>query len=71
MTASAKADHASETLYPVPAGFAATAKIDASGYAAAYRRSVEDPAGFWAEAGAAIRGARRVRLSGGVRGDLF
>ena len=51
MTASAKADHASEALYPVPAGFAATAKIDAGGYAAAYRRSVEDPVGFWAEAG--------------------
>ncbi|WP_133637106.1 acetate--CoA ligase, partial [Zavarzinia compransoris] len=41
----------SQDIYPVPAGFAAGARIDASGYEAAYRRSLEDPAGFWAEAG--------------------
>jgi acetyl-CoA synthetase len=36
-------------VYPVPAAFAANAHIDAERYAAMYRRSVEDPEGFWAE----------------------
>ncbi|TDP43746.1 hypothetical protein DES42_1021, partial [Zavarzinia compransoris] len=30
----------SQDIYPVPAGFAAGARIDASGYEAAYRRSL-------------------------------
>jgi acetyl-CoA synthetase len=36
-------------VYPVPADFAANAHIDAEQYAAMYRRSVDDPEGFWAE----------------------
>jgi acetyl-CoA synthetase len=35
--------------YPVPAEFAAQANINAEQYEAMYRRSVEDPAGFWGE----------------------
>ncbi|MFA5119950.1 acetate--CoA ligase [Zavarzinia sp.] len=41
----------SQEIYPVPAGFAAKAHVDAAGYASGYRRSVEDPVGFWGEAG--------------------
>ena len=35
--------------YPVPADFAAQANVNAEQYAAMYKQSVEDPAGFWAE----------------------
>ncbi len=35
--------------YPVPASFAATAHIKVADYEAMYRRSVEDPDGFWAD----------------------
>ena len=35
--------------YPVPADFAAQANCTAEQYEQMYRRSVEDPAGFWAE----------------------
>ncbi|HEC17487.1 MAG TPA: acetate--CoA ligase [Sedimenticola sp.] len=38
-----------EKVYPVPAGFAANALINAEQYERMYRRSVEDPDGFWAE----------------------
>ncbi|PWR17902.1 acetyl-coenzyme A synthetase N-terminal domain-containing protein, partial [Zavarzinia aquatilis] len=51
MTATPLPQSHHDPVYPVPAGFAAQAKVDAAGYAAGYRRSVEDPAGFWAEAG--------------------
>ena len=36
-------------MYPVPAGFADNAHIDAESYAQMYTRSIEDPDGFWAE----------------------
>ncbi len=36
-------------LYPVPEQLAATAHIDSDRYASMYRRSVDDPEGFWAE----------------------
>ncbi len=36
-------------VYDVPAEFAAQANINAEQYAQMYRRSVQDPAGFWAE----------------------
>jgi len=36
-------------LYPVPAELAATAHIDAARYEVMYKRSVDDPDGFWAE----------------------
>jgi acetyl-CoA synthetase len=35
--------------YPVPAEFAASANINAEQYAELYKRSVEDPEGFWGE----------------------
>ncbi|MBU3076553.1 acetate--CoA ligase [Sphingomonas quercus] len=40
-------------VYPVPAEWA-HAKIDAAGYREMYRRSVEDPHGFWTEHGRRI-----------------
>ena len=39
-----------EATYPVPAEWAANAHVDDAGYQALYRRSVEDPEGFWREA---------------------
>ena len=36
-------------VFPVPEAFARTAHCDAAGYRAMYRRSLEDPDGFWAE----------------------
>ncbi|WP_276203226.1 acetyl-coenzyme A synthetase N-terminal domain-containing protein, partial [Pseudoponticoccus marisrubri] len=36
-------------VYPPSAETVARAHIDASGYDAAYARSVSDPEGFWAE----------------------
>ncbi|WP_029042089.1 acetate--CoA ligase [Cucumibacter marinus] len=38
-----------QTIFPVPAEWAANAHMDKPGYEAAYRRSIEDPDGFWAE----------------------
>ncbi|MCY4320421.1 MAG: acetate--CoA ligase [Alphaproteobacteria bacterium] len=37
------------TIYPVTAEAAAGAHVDAAAYEAMYRRSIEDPEGFWAE----------------------
>lgn len=39
-----------QTIFPVPEIWAANALVDADGYDAMYRRSVEDPDGFWREA---------------------
>ncbi|HSH28665.1 MAG TPA: acetyl-coenzyme A synthetase N-terminal domain-containing protein, partial [Thiohalobacter sp.] len=36
-------------VHPVPDDFAANALIDAADYDSMYRRSVEDPEGFWSE----------------------
>ena len=50
--------------YPVPPAFAAAAHIDEAGYQALYRRSLEDPEGFWSDAAlelAWIRPFTRVR----------
>jgi acetyl-CoA synthetase len=41
----------SEKLYPVPAEWAKRAYVDDAKYQAMYRRSVDDPEGFWAEHG--------------------
>ncbi|GAB0147553.1 acetate--CoA ligase [Marichromatium gracile] len=38
-----------QKVYPVPAETAANAHIDAATYEAMYRRSVDDPEGFWGE----------------------
>ena len=46
-------DQATE-LYPVPADFAAHARVNAERYAADYARSVSDPEGFWGEVGRRI-----------------
>jgi len=39
----------SERVFPVPAALAKTAHCDAARYREMYRRSIEDPEGFWAE----------------------
>ena len=39
----------SETVHPVPADWAATAKVDAAGYEAMRRRARDDPEAFWRE----------------------
>ncbi|MGO2132433.1 MAG: acetate--CoA ligase [Halomonas sp.] len=36
-------------IYPVPEALAKSAWIDKAGYEAQYRRSIEDPEGYWAE----------------------
>ena len=38
-----------EKVHPVPADLAASAHINAAKYEEMYRRSVDDPDGFWAE----------------------
>ncbi|MCX5494707.1 acetate--CoA ligase [Kaistia dalseonensis] len=38
-----------DTIHPVPADWSQSARVDAAAYEAMYRRSVEDPNGFWAE----------------------
>ena len=44
----------SEKVYAVPAEWASRAFIDNEKYLAMYKRSVEDPNGFWGEAGKRI-----------------
>jgi len=44
----------SEKVYAVPAEWAARAWVDEQKYQAMYKRSVEDPEGFWGEAGRRI-----------------
>ncbi|MEG3122368.1 acetate--CoA ligase [Sphingomonas sp. GB1N7] len=39
----------SDDIYPVPAEWAKTARIDAATYAADYARSLADPTGYWLE----------------------
>ncbi len=39
----------SETVYPVPENWAKNAWCDSEKYLAMYKRSIEDPEGFWAE----------------------
>jgi len=45
-------------LYPVPAEFAAGARVDAARYATDYARSVSDPEAFWGEIGRRIEWIR-------------
>ena len=40
-----------ETIYPVPEGFAAKANLTPEKYAEMYKRSLDDPEGFWMEHG--------------------
>src|SRR3546814_16561073 len=40
-----------ETIVPVPAEWSARAKVNAAQYADMYRRSLDDPDGFWTEHG--------------------
>jgi acetyl-CoA synthetase len=44
----------SEKVYTVPAEWAARAYLDNEKYLAMYKRSLEDPNGFWGEAGKRI-----------------
>ncbi|MEL6290811.1 MAG: acetyl-coenzyme A synthetase N-terminal domain-containing protein, partial [Pseudomonadota bacterium] len=44
----------SETVYPVPAEWAARAWIDQAKYQEMYERSIADPEGFWGEMGKRI-----------------
>ncbi len=44
----------SETVHPVPAEWAKRAYVDRAKYEEMYRRSVEDPEGFWGEQAARI-----------------
>ncbi|MEZ5667966.1 MAG: acetate--CoA ligase [Alphaproteobacteria bacterium] len=44
----------SDQIFPVPDGWAGRAHADESAYQQMYRRSVEDPEGFWAEHGKRI-----------------
>jgi len=39
----------SQTVYPVPEEWRTRAYVDAQGYADLYRRSIDDPEGFWRE----------------------
>ena len=41
--------HDPNEIYPVPEGRAETALINAERYTQMYRRSLEDPDGFWRE----------------------
>ncbi len=58
--------------YPVDPERARTAKIDADGYAALYKRSVDDPDGIWREQGERLDWIRApsVIRSGGFDGDV-
>jgi acetyl-CoA synthetase len=44
----------SEKIYPVPAGWAERAHIEAAGYGAMYEASIRDPEAFWGEHGQRI-----------------
>jgi acetyl-CoA synthetase len=44
----------SDTMFPVPSAVAARAHVDRATYDEMYRRSVEDPEGFWGEHGKRI-----------------
>ncbi len=44
----------SATVYPVPESFRNHARMNAEGYEAAWRQSVEDPDGFWGEQAARL-----------------
>ncbi len=44
----------SSSIYPVPAAWAARAKVDAEGYARLYRQSLDDPDTFWRREAARI-----------------
>ena len=44
----------SDDLFPVPAAVAASAHVDRATYDEMYRRSIEDPEGFWGEHGKRI-----------------
>ena len=64
---------ADNTLFPVPEVVARRAHVDAAGYEAMYRRSIEDPDGFWAEHAKRIHWIKRftkVRDTSFARDDV-
>ena len=44
----------SEKTYPVPSDWAGNAWLDNAGYLAQYQRSIDDPEGFWGDAGKSL-----------------
>ena len=64
---------AENELFPVPESAARRAHVDAAGYEETYRRSIEDPDGFWAEQAARIHWMApftEVRDASFARGDV-
>ena len=64
---------AGNELFPVPASAARRAHVDAAGYEEMYRRSIEDPDGFWAEQAGRIHWMEpftEVRDASFARGDV-
>ena len=60
-------------LFPVPESAARRAHVDAAGYEEMYRRSIEDPDGFWAEQAGRIHWMEpftEVRDASFARGDV-
>ena len=56
-----------EPIFPVLEGVAEGAWADAAKYREMYRRSVDDPEGFWGEHGKCISRDRRHRIDGNIR----
>jgi len=64
---------AGNELFPVPESAARRAHVDAAGYEEMYRRSIEDPDGFWAEQAGRIHWMEpftEVRDASFARGDV-
>ncbi|MBY0519596.1 MAG: acetate--CoA ligase [Sphingomonas sp.] len=53
-----------ETLYPVPADWAARARIDAAGYEQLYGRALADPGSFWLEQARRLDWIKRPEIAG-------
>ncbi len=53
-----------EAIYPVPAAWAANAKVDARRYAELYGRSLADPGSFWREQAKRLLWAKRPEIAG-------
>ncbi|PZO89342.1 MAG: acetate--CoA ligase [Sphingomonas sanxanigenens] len=53
-----------QSLYPVPADWAASARVKADGYASLYGRALGDPGGFWLEQSRRIDWIKRPEIAG-------
>jgi acetyl-CoA synthetase len=54
----------SDDLYPVPAEWARSARVDAEGYAKLHGRSLADPGGFWLEQAKRLDWIKRPEMAG-------